>query len=689
VAVTEPNLPVEQNETPDDVATLYSWANLHGAKYRDFSATRALAREEARRRVEEAQEAEARRKQEEEDRRAQEEAQLAARKAAEAAEAARQAEAERLAEIARQAEAERQAVLAAQQAQRLAAQQRAWQPQAVPSPQPFQSASMENSEIRPAEFPVAPAVSIPSAITQPTQSFYQPQRLVPPVHSDQSQEASYAPQNPSYERRAFQEHAAHSYAPQSSTPAPSQRSSDTYRDQRSGNSWQAQDPNDGAVRPAWLAGGSVAPPRELQRPIELEPAFAQPSTAYQPQPLNQRPSQAQSWMGASIPGPGSSPMSGQRSAPMPVPAPAYAPGPITGASGPMVGASGAAPLYSNSGQIPNANPGQPPLQITGQMGGQMGVPAFTQMSGQNPGQLPNPQPGQFSTASEDILASSRDRMVNGWFALKSIFDPKAAPAELAPVQPPAKVPVLAVFSLAGGVGKTSIVASLGRALSSRGERILLVDTAAFGLLPFFFGARDQRPGVLRTFSPPGASSDAPVQLVALDPESQAAEVGGQDWIVQEVGRYSRGVSRILVDLPTASGATTRRVLRLNPTVLVPVIPDMNSVVSVGAIESFFRNHSNMTGVQTMPYYLLNQFDYSQPLHLDVREILREQIGDRLLPFPLRRSPAISEALAEGMTVMEYAPNTTATEDYASLAGWVRSLAAPANVAQRGVRWSER
>src|ERR1700742_464566 len=26
-------------ETPEDVAVLYSWANLHGAKYRDFSAS--------------------------------------------------------------------------------------------------------------------------------------------------------------------------------------------------------------------------------------------------------------------------------------------------------------------------------------------------------------------------------------------------------------------------------------------------------------------------------------------------------------------------------------------------------------------------------------------------------------------------------------------------------------------------
>src|SRR5580658_9435621 len=44
----------DQNDTPEDVATLYSWANLHGAKYRDFSASRALTRENARQRMQEA-----------------------------------------------------------------------------------------------------------------------------------------------------------------------------------------------------------------------------------------------------------------------------------------------------------------------------------------------------------------------------------------------------------------------------------------------------------------------------------------------------------------------------------------------------------------------------------------------------------------------------------------------------------
>jgi cellulose synthase operon protein YhjQ len=303
------------------------------------------------------------------------------------------------------------------------------------------------------------------------------------------------------------------------------------------------------------------------------------------------------------------------------------------------------------------------------------------------GDLPGGPP--VSPAPEDTLQGSRDRLTSRWFALKGIFENSASSTETAPAPMASRAPVVAVFSLAGGVGKTSLVATLGRALSARGERVLLVDTAAYGLLPFYFGARDQRPGVLRTFSPPGESGDAPLQMLTLDIETLGPENAPQEMLTQQISRYSYGVSRVIVDLATASGATTRRVLRMAPTVLVPVVPDMNSVVSVSSIDAFFHHNSGAAGATVVPYYVLNQFDATLPLHLDVREVLREQLGERLLPLAVRRSAAVSEALAEGMTVMDYAPNSTATEDFGSLAGWLKNLAAPASSSYRGVRWSER
>ena len=52
--MTERKAQTDPNDPPEDVASLYSWANLHGAKYRDFSASRAQTREKARQRVEQA-----------------------------------------------------------------------------------------------------------------------------------------------------------------------------------------------------------------------------------------------------------------------------------------------------------------------------------------------------------------------------------------------------------------------------------------------------------------------------------------------------------------------------------------------------------------------------------------------------------------------------------------------------------
>ena len=92
-----------------------------------------------------------------------------------------------------------------------------------------------------------------------------------------------------------------------------------------------------------------------------------------------------------------------------------------------------------------------------------------------------------------------------WYALQSLLARNEIAEEPEQVSLEGAPPVLSVLSLAGGVGKTCLVATLGRALSALGERVLLADTAACGLLPFYFGSHDFRPGVVRTFSPPASA----------------------------------------------------------------------------------------------------------------------------------------------------------------------------------------
>jgi cellulose synthase operon protein YhjQ len=614
----------DQNDTPEDVASLYSWANLHGAKYRDFSEARAQTREKARQRVQQAIEEEQARLQKQ-------------------AQAERSANVQRAAESSRLEEQDRQAQWAAERAAQVAAQHAA------------EEAAMRQAAVR-------EAAEREAAIRDAAQhqAIREAERQQQAVREQQVQHEQVQHERVQHEwnaERVQQANAAWIAAEQQTGQQPKEESAP----QRPVTEQQPAIPQ----QPVWgpladrFPDFAAADPG-LRPEQHTEPPAAQASTQHIP-PQREYPTHAErqpSWPG--IPS---------------APAPAEQAAPTATAARHTAMHESYEPPSSSWAQGVALRPEQPAPSVR---------PAWlTPERPEAPGAAPPAPP------AEDTLQGSRDRLASRWYALRGVFDGISAQPETAPAAPPARAPAVAVFSLAGGVGKTSLVATLGRALSSRGERVLLIDTAPYGLMPFFFGAHDQRPGVLRTFSPPGTSGDAPIQMVTIDPDTLGPETAAVEAMSSEIAKYSRGVSRIIVDLATASGATTRRVLRMSPLVLVPMMPDMNSVVSVSSIDSFFQHNFSPNSKQVMPFYILNQFDSSLPLHLDIREILREQLGDRLLTIALRRAPAVSEALAEGMTVMDYAPNSTVAEDFANLAGWVKSQSAPASSAYRGVRWSER
>lgn len=287
------------------------------------------------------------------------------------------------------------------------------------------------------------------------------------------------------------------------------------------------------------------------------------------------------------------------------------------------------------------------------------------------------------------LQQADDEVVRRWSALADTpAKSSAGPYRLPPLPRQVQPPVLAVFSLAGGVGKTGIVATLGRSLATLGENVLLVDTNSYGLLPFYYGAQDVRPGAMRTFS--GGGGEAAVRLLTLDgsrcAEADRVSAGGRGWLPDEITKNSQGVSRIVIDVTTASASMARQVLRMLPRILVPLVPDLNSLASLQAVETFFSRQSD--GVFVEPVYILNGFDASLPLHEEMCEALSRKLGSRLLPFELRRSAAIPEALSEGMTVVDYSPDDLVVEDYSCLSSWIRNVSAPTGGAFRRKRWSE-
>ena len=307
---------LDSNETPEDVATLYSWANLHGAKYRDFSASRAQTREKARQRVQDAIEAERRRAREE-------------------------AEAQKNAEARQQpkrpswpkpsASRKKRKRNSAMQAEQQAARAAHWQARSSP------------------QWPVSPA--------QPTA--YQHTAVSPGFLA----------------RTAC-----------SGLPAPPARAI------------RSPSPNGHTSGQPTLHTASRSC-RHTRRP-PAQPPSAQP---VQPPPLLHVKS---SIAGARI----------------------------------IIcrfGIRGLRPRRARAGRASGM--------------------AFRDDRADAPAQPVVPP------APEDTLQASRDRLTSRWFALNGLFNGGTAPVESVPAAAAQRAPVLAVFSLAGGVGKTSLVATLGRA----------------------------------------------------------------------------------------------------------------------------------------------------------------------------------------------------------------------------------
>lgn len=289
----------------------------------------------------------------------------------------------------------------------------------------------------------------------------------------------------------------------------------------------------------------------------------------------------------------------------------------------------------------------------------------------------------------DMLQNSQEQVGPRWFALQGVFEDAGPelPAMEATPRGGLKTPILAVISLAGGVGKTSLVATLGRVLSSLGEKVALLDTTPHGLLPFLFRESGLHPGELRSFS--ARAESEPIPLAIFEAAGKSEEERRKQMLAEEIFRNSQGKHRVLLDLSSGWSWLVRQMVDLHPTVLIPMAPDTNSPISLEAMERVFYSILDSDGQPLLPFYVLNQFDAANPLHLEVREVFRRQLGDRLLRFAIRHSPAVSEALAEGMTVVDYVPAAPVSQDYLDLASWLRDTSPPATAEFRNLRWDER
>jgi cellulose synthase operon protein YhjQ len=295
-----------------------------------------------------------------------------------------------------------------------------------------------------------------------------------------------------------------------------------------------------------------------------------------------------------------------------------------------------------------------------------------------------PQTARTSSAGATLL-DSRAEVASRWPVLQALIAQAAAqtPAATTRMSWP-RGPVVAIVSPAGGAGKTSMAAAMARALAAAGERVLLVETAPDGLLPLYFGMARLAPGDMRTAAS-REGQQGTISVMAIEGGGAPAEKRAQERIVESLLARAHGLGRVIIDLAPDAAWIVERLAALRPMVLAAVAPDMNSVAGLSTVERTFAAIADRDGRPLLPFYVLNRLDVALPLHLDIREVLRREIGERLLAIAVRRSAAVSEALAQGMTAVDYAPDAPVARDYTDVAAWLRSVspASPEAFAEAG------
>jgi Mrp family chromosome partitioning ATPase len=249
-----------------------------------------------------------------------------------------------------------------------------------------------------------------------------------------------------------------------------------------------------------------------------------------------------------------------------------------------------------------------------------------------------------------------------WNVLSSLLGTKRAEHEA--VEPASLlVPMLAVSAGSGGAGKSTILSSMARLLSAMGESIFVVYSSAQRSLPLHFVGQQVVPGRVRTLIPPGRDcGHLHLYAHAEDGSDENRDLGR--WLPRQVNALASEVGRVLCEVSDCEIAE-RPAMQMAAVNLRMLVPDINSVLAV-------NRDLREAPYENMPFYLLNKYDGSVPFHRDVRERLSEVLGERLLPFTIRRTDQFAEALASGLTVMDYAPTAPVVDDLKLLAQWVRN-----------------
>jgi len=252
--------------------------------------------------------------------------------------------------------------------------------------------------------------------------------------------------------------------------------------------------------------------------------------------------------------------------------------------------------------------------------------------------------------------------------------PLPAPSGRAPQAGTEELRVIAVFNHKGGTGKTTTSVTLAAGLAARGQRVLLVDADGQGNVAVSLNLPTERSlyhvlvmglelEAAVTTARPGLDVLPSNETLAAAELYLAGRRNRDRVLATRLAAARDGYDTVLVDCSPSLSLMNQNALCFADAVLCPVACDYLSLVGVRQVLRTIKQVNRVLGHPVRLWGVLpTLYDARARVCHEALDTLREHFQDRCLE-PIRAAIRVKEAPAQGRTLFEHAPDSSAAEDY--------------------------
>lgn len=231
--------------------------------------------------------------------------------------------------------------------------------------------------------------------------------------------------------------------------------------------------------------------------------------------------------------------------------------------------------------------------------------------------------------------------------------------------------IVTIANQKGGVCKTSTAVSLASELQKHGYNALLVDTDPQGNLSFAAHAR-KGPTIKQVMAGEIAAAKAVQEtqegLMIIPSDHQSAlQKSNRDQLKKALEPIRGSFDIVIIDTPPTLSGITVNALVAADRIIIPATP---SILSLQGIKQLYQTIITVNPGVKVSGILLTKYSDRSIINRQLKETaaaMAAEIGTKVYKTHIRQTVAMEESFAMRTPIRNYAPKSTAAEDYAAFA----------------------